>query len=269
MSDNTTFSSRAEAPIDSPPWRVVSLVPALTESLYDLDLGDRLIGISDYCVPPQTGVKSWVKVGGTHNPDTTRIIGLQPDVVLMDSEKNRPDDAEALRAANIPVWVMGPRTVFETLNLLWDIMNVFDHAVMVPRVREIERAYDYTQAAANTSEQVRVFAAIGHNPWLTFNGDTYPHDVLCVCGGNNIFAGHTERYPAVTPDDIEPVQPDVILLPDDCPEPESRVFEGLDVPAAHNRRIHRIDPRLLTWYGTRVAFALRDLPLVLVGSGKP
>jgi len=97
-------------------------------------------------------------------------------------------------AAGISIWVTGPRTVFDALNILWDIMTIFDHAVMVPRVREIERAYDYTLAAA--VEPVRVFAPIWRDPWMTFNADTYAHDILryvvakCVCCASPVSTNH-------------------------------------------------------------------------------
>jgi ABC-type hemin transport system substrate-binding protein len=127
--------------LDFPPRRVVSLVPSLTESLFDLGLGDRLIAVTEYCTRPAAGVLSLPRVGGTKTPNVEHIIALQPDLVLMNDDENRLEDAQALQAAGIPLWITGPRTVQDALNLLWQIMEVFDDAAMTPRVREIERAY--------------------------------------------------------------------------------------------------------------------------------
>ncbi|MBN1681440.1 MAG: ABC transporter substrate-binding protein [Anaerolineae bacterium] len=265
---DSSHSRHAESPIDFVPQRVVSLVPSLTESLFDLDLGNRLIAITDYCVRPPDGVKSIIQVGGTKNPNIEQIIVLEPDLVLMNNDENRREDAETLRAAGVAVWATHPRSVFDALNVLWDIMDVFDHAVMVPRVREIERAYDYTLAASRTAVPVRVFAPIWRDPWLAFNADTYTHDVLRVCGGANVFAGHDERYPRITLEQVIEAQPEIVLLPD---EPyaftgaDINTFRALDIPAAHNSRIVTISGSLLTWHGTRVAYALRDLPPLLAG----
>ncbi|NDJ76591.1 MAG: ABC transporter substrate-binding protein [Chloroflexi bacterium] len=279
--------------LDAIPQRVVSLVPSLTESLFHLDLGQCLVGVTEYCVHPANSVEFLPKVGGTKNPDIDLIISLQPDLVLVNDEENRREDAEALQAAGIPFWVLSPRTVFDALNMLWDIMNVFDHTVMVPRVREIERAYDYSLAASTESGRVSVFAPIWRDPWMTFNVQTYAHDVLWVCGGVNVFAererqfplgadlgtaeplpdddprvqGRDRRYPRITLDEVVAAQPEVVLLPDEPYEfgPADRdVFQVLDIPAAHSGRIHVIDGSLLTWHGTRVGFALRDLPELLV-----
>ena len=120
--------------------------------------------------------------------DVARIIALRPDLVLLNDEESRREDAEALATAGIPLWVTGPRSVLEAVGLLWQIMDVFDHPLMIPRVREIERAYDYTLAAARASAPVPVFVPIWRDPWMTFSADTYAGDMLRVCGGANVFA---------------------------------------------------------------------------------
>lgn len=259
--DQQTLHLRRQSPIDYVPRRVVSLVPSLTESLFDLDLGDRLIGITENCVRPVNRVHFLPKVGGTKNPHIDTIIGLRPDLVLLNDEENRVVDAESLQAAGVSIWMTRPHTVFETLNMLWDMMDIFDHAVMIPRVREIERAYDYTLAAA--SQPVRVFAPLAR--WTTFNGDTYAHDLLRVSGGENVFATHDQRYPHISLDEVAEAQPEVILLPDEpFSEEDTTLFQSLDIPAARSGHIHLIDGSLLTWQGTRLAYALRDLPPLLL-----
>lgn len=252
-------------PVDIPPRRVVSLAPNLTETLLDLDLGDRLIAVTDVCAAPAKGVKSWTRIGGVRQPNIEHIIALQPDLVLANTDDNRQADLDALRAAGLPVWGIGPRSVFDVLNLLWDLMHVFDHAVMVPRVREIERAAEYTQAAA-AAAPVRVLALLTCEPWTTFNRDAYAHDVLRVCGGENVFGDHPARLPSVTPGEVEDAQPDLVLLPDDpalCSNSDEAAIRALDIPAVKDDRIYRLDHTLLTWQGTRLAYALRDLPPLL------
>jgi ABC-type Fe3+-hydroxamate transport system substrate-binding protein len=261
--DPLTYHSSIESPVDYVPRWVVSLVPSLTESLFDLDLGDRLIAISDDCKYPADGVQLLSRVGGPQSPDLDRIISLQPDLVLLNDDENRIEDIDALRAADMPVWITGPRTVFDALNVLWSIMDIFDHPAMVPRVREIERAYDYTNGASRAQTSVRVFAPLASDPWMTFNASAFSHDLLRVCGGQNVFADAEDCYPEVSLDEIEAAQPDVMLVPVAL-EPEVAQLYTLDVPAAHNERIYAIDGTLLTWHGTRIAFALRDVPALLM-----
>lgn len=269
------FEWHGENPLPYPPRRVISLVPSLTESLFDLDLGDRLIAVTEYCVRPESQVARLPTVGGTKNPDIARIIDLGPDLVLMNDEENRRQDADALADAGITVWATGPRTVRDAINVLWEILRVFDHPVMTPRVQAIERAADYTEAA-NRHQPVRVFVPIWRDPWMTFTQDTYMHDLLRVCGGENVFAGWADpaapdsarqgRYPRIMLDDVVAQQPEVVLLPDEpyhFSDADAATFAALDIPAAHSGRISAVDGSLLTWHGTRLGYALRDLPPLL------
>jgi ABC-type Fe3+-hydroxamate transport system substrate-binding protein len=260
-----------------------------------LTLGNRLIAITDYCIYPAEGVAKLPRIGGTKNPDVARIVEIRPDLVIANQEENRKEDVEALQAAGIPVWVTFPRTVADAFNLLWNIMDVFDEPVMVPRVRLIEQTMDWVWRISEKRVEdkvCKVFAPIWFDPLMTFNGDTYASDLLRICGGVNVFvgrerlyplkadlgeaealasddarlAGRDVRYPRVTMDEVVAAQPDVILLPSE-PFPFTtehvQLFSELDVPAARNKRIILVDGSLLTWHGTRIAYALNTLPELL------
>lgn len=273
-------------PVMLPPRRVVSLVPSMTETLFDLNVGDRVVGRTDYCVLPRGQVEEILPLGGTKNPDVERILALRPDLVIVNREENRPEDVTRIREAGINVWVTFPRTVSEACNLLWDVMRLFDEGSMAPRVRLIEQTYDWLQmmSVQNSETLPRVFVPIWYDPLMTFNADTYMHDLLKVCGGLNVFSGRDRlypldadlreaepkpaegrdiRYPRITIGEVLAAQPDVIILPSEpyrFTEEHAAYFGKLDVPAAHHNRIHLIDGSLLTWHGTRMAYAFDQLP---------
>jgi ABC-type Fe3+-hydroxamate transport system substrate-binding protein len=290
--DPTPGQYRMPRPVNFLPERVISLVPSVTESLFDLNIGHRLVGITDYCSRPSERVARVAKVGGTKNPDIAKIISLRPDLVIMNDEENRREDAEALQTAGIYVWVTGPRTVLAAVNLLWEIMDVFDEASMVPRVRQIERVMDIVSPALNAEKPIRTFVPIWRDPWMTFNGDTYAHDLLEVLGMNNVFAerqrqfplaadlgespplaandprveGRDRRYPRITLAEIESLQPELVLLPNEpytFTEEDAEVFFNMNIPAAQVGNIYLIDGSFLTWHGTRLDAALREVPLVV------
>ncbi|MBN1963518.1 MAG: hypothetical protein JW910_02655, partial [Anaerolineae bacterium] len=213
------------------------------------------------------------------------IVALRPDLVFMNREINRQEDAEQLAASGLTLWDTHAATVQETINALWEIMNVFDAPSMVERVRWIERQYDWTAAAARAACPLRIFMPIWYNPWVTFNAQTYTHDLLRVCGAANVFgereqqpadsvpgeddprlSGQDPRFVHVTRDDIIAAQPQVILLPD-APflfeAPHADELAALDIPAAHTGHIYLVDGSLLTWQGTRLARALHEIPPVL------
>ncbi len=284
-----TYEYRMERPVEYVPRRVVSLVPSLTESLCDLNLADRLIGVTDYCTRPAEVVRHLPKVGGTKNPDIARIVALRPDLALMNREENREADAQALQAAGIPIWVTQPNTTREALDLLWAIMDIFEEGSASARVRLIEIKYEWTLGVTTNATPRRVFVPIWRDPWMTINRDTYMHDLLRVCGAENVFAerdrqfplaadlgqaeplpsddprmaGRDVRYPRVSLEEIVAAQPEIILLPDEpyaFGEADAAEFAQLDIPATHTNSIYLVDGSLLTWHGTRIAYALRDLP---------
>ncbi len=289
QSDQPYSLRELQTPVSVPPRHVVSLVPALTESLFDLQLGGCLVGITDQCIYSGERVKSLPRFGPPWQPDLQKIVALKPDLVLADILINRQEDIDALQREGISVWVTGAKSVQEGINLLWEIMSVFDEPAMLERARWIERLMDWTASVVPEARRPRVFAPLDRNPWITFTRETYPHDVLRICGGDNVFAdwsGETEAddcaaadcgrrpildrscYPAVTSADIIATQPEIILLPatfgmfDDS---TVRELQAWDTPAARTNRIIFIDDTLLTWPGTRVAHALTELPPLLSG----
>lgn len=238
----------------------------MTESLVDLDLGARLIAVADACTRPAAVLDHLPRLGDPRWPDVGRLLALAPDLVFVSTDWTPPSQIDALRRAGLALWDATPRSLFETLNLLWDLMHVFDHTAMVPRVQAIERAYDAARGASQAQAPVRVLAAFGPDPWHTVQRETYADDVLRVCGGANVFADRDD--PVITLDDVAAAQPEVALLLEEPgarrPDEAARALAALDIPAARAGCVYRIDASLLTWPGTRAAYALRDLPALLM-----
>jgi ABC-type Fe3+-hydroxamate transport system substrate-binding protein len=163
---------------------------------------------------------------------------------------------------------------------------------VTPLIAEVEAVYRETLAVVAARRRVRVFCPIWKDPYMTINADTYVHDTLWVCGGDNIFAPRqrrfplgadlgqqpertrgreTERdrrYPRVTLEEMAALQPEVILLPD-----EPYVFSAADmadfmpfanVPAVRDRRMHLIDGKMVSWYSPRIGRSLRVLQALLL-----
>lgn len=245
------------------PRRIVSLVPSLTEALFALGVGSNVVGRTRYCTQPPRSVGRIPKVGGTKKADVGRILELEPDLVVAVKEENTREDVEALMQAGIPVFLGAPETVTEAVRMMRDLAR----RVEAPLAREVldpvERVLGRLNGAAGST--IRVFVPIWKDPYMSVGSDTYVHDVLRICGGENVCSGAT-RYPEVTLDEVEAARPEVVLLPDE-PYPFSAEdlseFYALDVPAAREDRIHLVDGKLLTWYGPRMAGSLTQLAALL------
>jgi ABC-type hemin transport system substrate-binding protein len=258
----------------TPARRIVCLVPSLTEALFALGLGERVVGVTDWCVHPADAVAPLPKLGGTKNPDVERIVALAPDLVIANHEENTRRDVERMQRAGLRVWVTDPRSVEGAVRLLRELAAQGADPERADRViLPIEAALQRAQAGSGSgAPRSRVFCPIWKRPWMAVGSDTYADDLLRVCGGQNVFADRPERrYPIVEEAEIVAAAPEVILLPD---EPyafgpaDARELARLPIPAARAGRIHCVDGTLVSWYGPRIGRALETLgPLLARGEG--
>ena len=246
--------------------RIVSLVPSVTESLFALGLGDRVAGVTDWCIHPRDLPASVARVRGTKNPDCDAIAALAPDLVLANREENREIDVRRLRERGLTVWVDYPRTVREAIAHLEGLALLgaapaTREAVLAP----VHAAFASVTQAAAARAPVRAFLAVWKDPWMTLSRDTYAHDLLACAGIANVFADAIERYPRVTPEEIAARDPDLVLLPDepyrftaeDADELARRALAG--TRAARGGHVHLLDGTLAFWHGPRIAPALELL----------
>lgn len=247
------------------PQRIVCLIPSITETLCELGLADRVVGISSYCTEPRAVVRTKVKVGGEKNPDVDKIRALEPDLVVANIEENVREHVETLRRWSIPVWVTYPRTVDGALAMIRELgVLTRTEARANALAEELEELLRGVRGSTSERPPVSVFYPIWREPWMTIGPDTYIHDVLATVGARNVFGDRVERYPAITLDEMAARAPDVIVLPDE-PFRFRRAhladFEPhRSVPAVRDGRIHLMDGKLFCWYGPRLAEALRTLP---------
>ncbi len=133
----------------NPPKRVVSLVPSISESLIELGIGDRLVGITDFCPDPTGTSDLTVAVGGTRSPDIEAISDLKPELVLANQEENSLETIQELERLGIPVWVTFPKNVDDAIQILWAIARVFQiENEAAPRLTHLERMLDWTRRAS-------------------------------------------------------------------------------------------------------------------------
>ena len=253
----------SDPPPDLRPRRIVSLVPSLTEALFALGLGDRVVGVTDWCVHPAPALEGLPRLGGTKTPDLERIRALSPDLVIANREENRRRDVERLESAGLCVWVTYPRTVRDAVALLRALGRLGASPAELSRVVGPCEAAVARAEGSRPEQPTPVLCPVWRDPWMAVGPDTYAHDLLELCGGRNVFSHRTERrYPHVTLDEIVAAAPHVIVLPD---EPyafgprDAAELSRLELPAAAAGRIHLVDGTLISWYGPRIGRAVDTL----------
>jgi ABC-type Fe3+-hydroxamate transport system substrate-binding protein len=250
------------------PERIVSLVPSWTETLFALGLAREVVGVTRFCVEPAEAVAPVTKIGGTKNPDVKKIIELQPDLVIANAEENRREDIEQLRSAGVAVFTTYPRKISAAVESLMKLGGAVGRTAQADAMaREIVRAISEIETSVGVWSKLRfrVFCPIWKNPWMTFNADTYAHDVLRMLGYNNIYADAGERYPRTTLTEVIELRPDFVLLPNEPYEFSARDVEELKplLPPALSRRMLLINGRDLHWYGVHMVTGLKSLNALL------
>lgn len=237
--------------VPSRPLRIVSLVPSVTELLFDLGAGERVVGVSRYCSEPATGLERLKRVGGQKDPDLAEVRALSPDLVIAVREENLKRDIERLEADGVSVYVADVRTVEDAVALIGEIGDLIDATPSAIASLRGEIAAGVAEARrAAPSPPVSVFVPVWRDPWIAPSSDTYLYEALRAAGGAPILAGTpARRYPKVTLDQVREAAPQAILLPD-----EPYAFGAAD--AAEMERIAPtalVDGKALTWYGRRTA----------------
>jgi ABC-type Fe3+-hydroxamate transport system substrate-binding protein len=226
------------------PQRVVSLVPSLTETLFDLGAGDIVVGITDFCIfPPDLQLP---RVGGTKNPRVEEVRALAPDLVHMNLEENLRRHAEAIETF-APVFVTEPKSVDDVVSLIRQLGELHGHrgeaAMLVARLQD--------ELARMPRRSFTFACPIWKNPWMWCGGDTYVSRLVEAAGGVNVLR-NLDRYPNVYLEEVMRMRPEIVFLPD-----EPYLFTDEDAEAIRGTRVIGPFPgHLFTWHGTRTILGL-------------
>ena len=243
--------------------RIVSLVPSITELLFDLGAGGLVAGRTPFCIHPRDGVANVPRVGGTKTPRLDRIRALEPTHVIVNVDENRREDADALAAFVPNVVVTHPLGPRDNPALYRLVGGIFASGEATDRLcRAFERAVSALESAARGLPPRRVLYLIWRDPWMTVSPDTYVSRTLALvnfttAGGGIGGSRDGRRYPelALTPELLDGV--DLVLLSSE-PFPfkerhaaEIRAFAGARCPA-----VRLFDGEMASWYGSRAIRAM-------------
>ncbi|WP_238555335.1 ABC transporter substrate-binding protein [Chryseobacterium sp. P1-3] len=186
--------------------KIVSLVPSITEALFDLGLtGHEVVGRTKFCIHPKDKVKNVTIVGGTKNINIEKIKALQPDLILANKEENVKEQVEALMN-DFKVMVTNVETIEDNYYLLKNLGKLIGREERAQLFNL--KIYDVlNQAKLDTS--IKTAYLIWKNPYMSVGSDTFIHRILSETGFENIFKDKT-RYPEITPEDL--AEADLIML---------------------------------------------------------
>ena len=246
------------------PQRIVTLAPSLTEILYFLGLGDRVVGVTKFSAyPPDAALKP--KVGSYVDLNVERIISLSPDLVISTADGNQRVIFDLLDQAGIPVFVVNPRNIHQVIDSVIQIgriCGVPDRALRL--AGELSARVDGILDKIDALERPVVFLQINPKPIITVNGDTFSSDLIRLAGGRNMAADEPVHYPRISLEEVIQRRPEVIII---SSMERGGEFEKIKqqwlklriIPAAENARVHLVDSDLIDRPSPRVVDGLEIL----------
>jgi len=244
----TTDQMHRTVQVPSHPQRIISLVPSQTELLYDLGLGERVVGITKFCIHPETWFKTKHRIGGTKKVDMDKIRALKPDLIIGNKEENDRKDIETL-AKEIPVWMSDVRDLRDAAHMITAIGEVTGTKEKANEILGgIAQAFD---ALVPREEPLTVAYLIWQEPFMVAGHGTFVNDMLFRCGLINVFDEGDARYPQITPQELAESDPDIILLSSEpYPFKEKHIADINMICPGTPVRI--VDGELFSWYGSRL-----------------
>ncbi len=255
------------------PKRIVSLAPSVTETLFALGSGDKVIGVTKHCDYPPELLKrvkeGRIEVIGTFvNPSAKKIEALWPDLVIGTGHKSHVKIASILRDKGLKVVLFEPESLDEVLQkIVWigRITGVDKEAnELVVKLRN--RMDDILKRVAGVKYRPKVYYEARLDPLTSVGPSTWVHHLIWLAGGVNVFRDAKVKYPNVSIEDIVERNPDVIIIPKGHKATIEEIIARpgwKSINAVINRRIHVVNPDIILRPSPRIVEGLEALAKIL------
>lgn len=238
--------------LETPPQRIISLVPSQTELLFDLGLDEQIVGITKFCVHPPEWFYTKTRVGGTKKLHIDIIHQLQPDLIIANKEENVKEQVEEC-AKNYPVWISDVNNLADAYAMIEQIGIITARNIQAKEITDqIKKNFAELQTILRQSQDriLQTCYLIWNDPYMTVGGDTFIHSMLGAAGLKNIFSDKT-RYPEVTVEELRIARCQLLLLSSE-PFPFKQKHIDQLQPLLPHTKIMLVDGEMFSWYGSRL-----------------
>jgi len=246
--------------------RVVSLAPNLTEIIYAVGAGDRLVGDTEYCDYPAEA-RSVAKIGDTLHPSVERIIALRPQLVLVSTASQLEAFTKQLGDQGIAIYVTNPGNldqVFQSITTVGELLGSQDRANQL--VTNLRQRGDAVTTALKDAKPVKVFYQLSNEPLYTIGRDAYLTDLVRRAGGISVTADVPGGFPRFSEEAALAARPEAIILPTggSMGTANAAVAQALkNSPAVLNNRVFKINEDHLSRPGPRLVDGLEEMARAL------
>ena len=246
--------------------RIVSLAPNLTEIVYAVGAGGRLVGNTEYCDYPAEA-KSLAKIGDTMHPSVERIIALKPQIVLVSTASQLEAFTKQLDQQRIAVYVTNPRSldeIFHSIAVLGDMFGHSEQAALV--ATDLRKRAEAVESRISEIKPVSVFYQVSGEPLYTIGRDAYLTDLVRRAGGVSVTTDVPGAFPRYSDEAALAARPEAIILPTggSMGTANSSVAAPLrNSPAVRNNRVYKINDDHLSRPGPRLVDGLEEMARAL------
>lgn len=236
--------------VPAAPQRLVTMAASLTEIVFALGLGARLVGVEQFSDYP-SAARALPKIGSYKHPDLERIVALRPDLCLAIQDGNPPHVLARLRALGIPVYVADPRNLPGVIATVAEIGRLLGSGAKAGELAAaLSRRYQRLKdLAGQATRRPHVFFQIGVAPIVSAGSHTFLDELITTAGGLNLAAGRTP-YPRFSLEQVLVLRPEVIII---TSMERGGAFEQVKagwerwptLPAVRSRRIFLVDSDLV------------------------
>ena len=228
------------------PERIISLVPSITETLFYLGLGDKVVGVTKWCKYPKDKLKDITKIGGVIGIDIEKIIQLKPDIIFVTKEENDKDEVQELSEFT-NVYIGEVSNLEDAYQQIYDIGKITD---TIDKSNELVVRIKSDFSTISNFNDKKCAYLVWNKPLMLVGGNTFINDILQSCGLKNVFDNRMS-YPEVTIGEIKEKNPDIIFLcsePFEFKEKHQKKFKE-NFP---DQKILLVDGEIFTWYGSHL-----------------
>ena len=226
--------------------RIVSLVPSITESLFDFGLTEiEVVGRTKFCIHPQTLITNVPVIGGTKNLNLDKIKSLKPDLIIANKEENEKLQIEEL-GKYFEIWLTNIENLQDNQNFLTELGTLLNKQGLALNFNEkINVIFDSSKELAPK----KVAYLIWKNPYMTVGSDTFIHEIIEKLGFTNLFED-SKRYPEISVNQMKEAEY-VFLSSEPFPFQQKHIDElQKELP---DSKIILVDGEAFSWYGTHLS----------------
>ncbi len=242
--------------------RAVSLAPNLTEIVFAVGAGDKLVGVTTFCNYPEEA-KNIQKIGDTMTPNIENIIALKPQIVLVSTASQIENFTKTLDEQGIVYFVTNPNDLDGIYKSIYQIGEIFGkNSRAYEMVDELKQRVADVEARTASAKEVKTFLQVSKEPLYTIGKESFITDLIYRAGGVSVTADVETAYPKLSKETAVALDPEVIILSESSDNQEpNEAFKNS--PAVKTGKVFKINADIISRPGPRIVDALEQIAKAL------